>query len=394
MILEWWLFLSLLKWCSSLSFFIKMVLFLSFFPGYQPAMIVLSTLARRMQNGGRRLLFNEQHTGTVPSWNLPFRGLRQPRKLKRDGGMKLAPFTLMENSSETSMGVGLMRSLIFTGTFCGATFVGASIWQYETVRHSLQQNSWQNWTKNSWDNLQGWQHKEGEFRKAINNWWNGLNDGQKVFWPLCLLNGIVFACWHHPALQSTMFRYFCSNPAARAVCWPMLLSTFSHFSFIHFGLNMYVLHSFSSGVGRSLGKEQFLAMYMSGGVVSSLVSHAFKVAMRCPGPSLGASGAIMALLGYFCTHYPEAQLSIVFIPGFSFSADTAIKAIMCLDAAGMAMGWRLFDHAAHFGGALFGLFYAYFGPKYIWANTEPVMKKWHQLRTDVNGKIADSKKDD
>ena len=102
----------------------------------------------------------------------------------------------------------------------------------------------------------------------------------------------------------------------------------------------------------------------------------------------------MALLGYFCTQYPHAQLSIVFIPGLNFSADSAIKAIMCLDAAGMAMGWRLFDHAAHLGGAVFGLFYAHFGAKYIWANTEPLMKKWHQLRTEVSDRINDRKKRD
>lgn len=357
-------------------------------------MTVLSTLARGLQHGGRRLLLGEQHIVSRPPGRLPWRGLRQPRRHKRDGGMNLAPQSFMEAPNENNMGSGLLKSFLFTGTFCGATFVGATIWQYESVRHALQQSSWKTWTKNGWDNLQGWQHKEGEFRKAINTWWNNLNEGQRVFWPICLVNAIVFACWHHPALQSTMFRYFCSNPAARAVCWPMFLSTFSHFALIHFGLNMYVLHSFSSAVGQNLGKEQFLAMYLSGGVVSSLASHAFKVALRCPGPSLGASGAIMALLGYFCTQYPNAQLSIVFIPGFSFSADYAIKGIMCLDAVGMAMGWRMFDHAAHLGGALFGLLYAHFGAKYIWPKTEPLMKKWHELRTEVSERIGDSKRGD
>lgn len=355
------------------------------------AMTVLSTLARGMQHGGRRLLLGEQHITSGSPGRLPWRGLRQPRRQKREGGMNLAPHPFIETPNENRMGSGLLKSFLFTGTFCGATFVGATIWQYESVRHSLRQNSWKEWTRNSWENL-GWQHKEGEFRQAFNKWWNELNEGQRVFWPICLINAVVFACWHHPALQPTMFRYFCSNPAARAVCWPMFFSTFSHFAFIHFGLNMYVLHSFSSAVGRSLGKEQFLAMYLSGGVISSLASHAFKIAMRCPGPSLGASGAIMALLGYFCTQYPSAQLSIVFIPGLNFSADSAIKAIMCLDAVGMALGWRMFDHAAHLGGALFGVLYAHFGAKYIWPKTEPLMRKWHELRTEIS-EGTDGKRD-
>jgi hypothetical protein len=33
----------------------------------------------------------------------------------------------------------------------------------------------------------------------------------------------------------------------------------------------------------------------------------------------------------------------------------AIKVIMGIDAAGVVMGWKLFDHAAHLGGALFGM---------------------------------------
>lgn len=33
----------------------------------------------------------------------------------------------------------------------------------------------------------------------------------------------------------------------------------------------------------------------------------------------------------------------------------AIKAIMALDTAGVIFGWKIFDHAAHLGGALCGM---------------------------------------
>lgn len=33
----------------------------------------------------------------------------------------------------------------------------------------------------------------------------------------------------------------------------------------------------------------------------------------------------------------------------------AIKAILAFDMAGVVLGWKLFDHAAHLGGALFGM---------------------------------------
>jgi hypothetical protein len=34
---------------------------------------------------------------------------------------------------------------------------------------------------------------------------------------------------------------------------------------------------------------------------------------------------------------------------------------MALDAAGMVMGWRFFDHAAHLSGILFGIFWCHLG---------------------------------
>lgn len=45
----------------------------------------------------------------------------------------------------------------------------------------------------------------------------------------------------------------------------MILSSFSHYSSIHMMANMYVLWTFSSGIVSLLGKEQFLAVYLSAG---------------------------------------------------------------------------------------------------------------------------------
>ncbi|XP_021929441.1 presenilins-associated rhomboid-like protein, mitochondrial isoform X2 [Zootermopsis nevadensis] len=177
-----------------------------------------------------------------------------------------------------------------------------------------------------------------------------------------------------------MVQYFCSNPASRAVCWPMVLSTFSHYSAIHLLANMFVLHSFLSGAVASLGKEQFLGLYMSAGVISSMSSYFHKSLIKKPGFSLGASGAIMCLLGYVCTEYPETKLTIIFLPLFTFPAAAAIKVIMAVDAAGVLLGWKFFDHAAHLGGAACGITWSYWGNAYIWQKREPLLHWWHKLR--------------
>jgi len=75
---------------------------------------------------------------------------------------------------------------------------------------------------------------------------------------------------------------------AEVVCWPMFLSTFSHYSAMHLFANMYVMHSFANAAAVSLGKEQFLAVYLSAGVFSSLMSVLYKAATSQAGMSLGA----------------------------------------------------------------------------------------------------------
>ncbi|KAG9465143.1 hypothetical protein GDO78_018823, partial [Eleutherodactylus coqui] len=100
----------------------------------------------------------------------------------------------------------------------------------------------------------------------------------------------------------------------------MVLSTFSHFSFYHLAANMYVLWTFSSTVVSILGPEQFLALYLSAGVVSSFTSYVCKAAAGNFHPSLGASGAIMTVLGLVCTKMPEVKLAIIFLPMFTFTA--------------------------------------------------------------------------
>ena len=97
------------------------------------------------------------------------------------------------------------------------------------------------------------------------------------------------------------------------------------------------------------------------------------------GFSLGASGAICAILAVICATFPDSQMQIVFLPWFQFSAQTALIGLMSFDLAGMVFKWRIFDHAAHFGGVLFGLFWCKFGTQWFWEQRYPIMKKWHEV---------------
>lgn len=274
----------------------------------------------------------------------------------------------------------LMKPLLFTIGVSTGSLTGCVIWEYESLRaHAtslLKKPS--NW-------LSAQQKKVfAQFQKKepgpLKKWWNSLRDSEKVFYPILAANVLVFGAWRVRALQPFMVKYFCSNPTGSAVCLPMVLSTFSHYSALHLAANMYVLYSFMPGAIAALGKEQFTAMYLSAGVISSFASFFYKVMLKQPGLSLGASGAIMAVLSYVCVQYPETRLSIIFLPMYTFAAGTAIKVIMTMDLAGVVLGWKFFDHAAHLGGALFGIAWCYWGNTHIWGNRDKFLQYYHSLR--------------
>ncbi|CAG0901380.1 unnamed protein product [Darwinula stevensoni] len=307
----------------------------------------------------------------------------------------LAPFAPPEDGGRVGLR-DLWKPAGFTVVTCGVSYVGATIWQYENMRnqaHKAVRSAWRPAPR----------PKHGEWRRGLNEWWSGLTPGQRVFWPIAFANGLVFLAWRVPSLQPAMIRYFTSSPTSRSVCWPMLLSTFSHYSAIHVFLNMYVLHSFSSSAVYLMGKEQFVGFYVSAGVTSSFVSYLHKAAFGIPGISLGAvrtressvelgtcspcevvrfcvqSGAILGVLGYVCTMRPDILLGIAFVPNVTFSAGSAVKAMLAFDTCGVVMRWKFFDHAAHLGGMLFGVGYAAYGDR-AWRKREGIMDAWHAVR--------------
>uniref|UniRef100_A0A4W6BHS9 rhomboid protease n=1 Tax=Lates calcarifer TaxID=8187 RepID=A0A4W6BHS9_LATCA len=253
----------------------------------------------------------------------------------------------------------LFRPLVFTVGFTGCSFGSAAIWQYESVKSQV---------RNFFNDIRAdWMEKmhppkRGDVRRQLNQWWSSLSEGQRTITGIIAANAVVFCCWRIPSLQRTMLRYFTSNPTSKTLCSPMLLSTFSHFSFFHMAANMYVLWSFSTSAVSMLGREQFLAVYLSAGVISTFVSYVSKMVTGRFGPSLGASGAIMTILAAVCTKMPDAKT------GAEGHHRQWIRPVWF-------WAGRFSTHsAAHLGGAMFGIWYVLFGHELIWKNREPFVK--------------------
>ncbi|XP_050353149.1 presenilins-associated rhomboid-like protein, mitochondrial [Nymphalis io] len=291
------------------------------------------------------------------------------------------PLDILQIDSSPLYAKSLFKPFFFTVGVTTLSLAGCVIWEYENLRsHATSFLK----RPGTWLNA----HQKRITSQIISEpgplkkWWSSLKESEKVFYPILALNVMVFGAWRIRALQPHMIKYFCSNPSGKAQCLPMVLSTFSHYSTLHLAANMYVLYSFMPAAVASLGKEQFVAMYMSAGVVSSFASFLYKVMLNQPGLSLGASGAIMSVLSYVCMQYPDTRLSIIFLPMYTFAAGTAIKVIMSVDLAGVILGWKFFDHAAHLGGALFGMVWCHWGNSYIWGNRDKFLQYYHSIRKD------------
>ena len=104
-----------------------------------------------------------------------------------------------------------------------------------------------------------------------------------------------------------------SSPPGQLPTWETAFtSMFLHASFLHIFGNMIFLAIFGPTVEDVMGRPRFLAFYLLGGLVAlgaQVLANPDSVA-----PTLGASGAIAAVLGGYLVLYPRARvLTLVFI---------------------------------------------------------------------------------
>jgi membrane associated rhomboid family serine protease len=142
-------------------------------------------------------------------------------------------------------------------------------------------------------------------------------------------------------------------------------SMFLHGSFLHIFGNMLFLVIFGPNVEDAMSRPRYLAFYLLGGLVALAAQVA--VGPDSTGPTLGASGAIAAVLGGYILLYPRARvLTVIFI--FFFFTIVELPALVLLalwfleqlwfGLAGLATpvgGSEGVAYFAHIGGFLFGL---------------------------------------
>lgn len=153
---------------------------------------------------------------------------------------------------------------------------------------------------------------------------------------------------------------------------PFFSSMFLHGGWLHLIGNMWAFWIFGDNVEDRLGRLRFLGLYLAGGLMASFLHILLNADSTLP--TIGASGAIAAVMGAYFRFYPSARVETL-IPPFFLGPTFALPAVLFL-------GWwfllQLFSGTlslgssnsfgdvawwAHVGGFLFGLVATVFAPR-------------------------------
>jgi membrane associated rhomboid family serine protease len=146
----------------------------------------------------------------------------------------------------------------------------------------------------------------------------------------------------------------------------MFTAMFMHASILHLGGNMLFLWIFGNNVEEAMGPAKYLAFYIVGGLAALWLQVA--VSPHSAAPTLGASGAIAAVLGGYIVLYPRARvITVVFIIFFFTVLELPTWVMLGIwfvqqaifGAAGLTTptGGGGVAYFAHVGGFAFGLLF-------------------------------------
>ena len=169
---------------------------------------------------------------------------------------------------------------------------------------------------------------------------------------LIIINVIVFIAQYALDSSLNLTMRFALYPYNSGYFEPYQLVThmFLHGGFFHILFNMWALWLFGSVLEKIWGPKKFLIFYLICGLAAGL-AEAFLVS---GGPAIGASGAIMGLLGAFAYTFPNTQFYMIPFP-FPIKAKYMAAIFAVFDLFGGVTGGDNVAHFAHLGGLAMGL---------------------------------------
>jgi len=92
--------------------------------------------------------------------------------------------------------------------------------------------------------------------------------------------------------------------------WQFLSYAFLHGGIVHIVSNMFFLYLFGNNINDKLGHLRYVLFYLTGAIVSGAVFTLLHLSSVVP--TLGASGAISAVIGAYLVLFPQTQITVLY----------------------------------------------------------------------------------
>lgn len=188
---------------------------------------------------------------------------------------------------------------------------------------------------------------------AFNNFGNSLQRTPIVL-NLLIINVLVFLAQLFLDKSMDLTNMLALFPYGTSQFKPYQLVThmFAHASFMHILFNMYGLWMFGTILEKTWGPKRFLIFYLLCGLAAGVA----QALLVNDAAAIGASGAVMGLLGAFGFLFPNTEFFIFPFP-FPIKAKYLVAIIAAIDIfSGINPGAKdNIAHFAHLGGLVMGL---------------------------------------
>lgn len=150
----------------------------------------------------------------------------------------------------------------------------------------------------------------------------------KAVLPLIIINVFVFILQNVLGMQFTQMFYL-DTATAFVRPWTLLTAMFLHGDITHILFNMYALLMFGPLIEQRVGTKNFLNMYFLSGLIAS-AGYVFwqEIILGTSAVALGASGAIMGVLGMTIVLLPNLRVLFFFIIPMSMRTAGIIFALI------------------------------------------------------------------
>lgn len=149
-------------------------------------------------------------------------------------------------------------------------------------------------------------------------------------------------------------KIFMLTPDALSMPWQFLTAVFLHGSVVHLLYNLFALVLFGLMLEKFIGGRRFLILFFISGIFANIISFIAYPSQN----SLGASGAIMAVIGVVAVLKPMMTIWLYSMPMPMF-----IAAILWVGGSVLGIfgfGDQNIGYLAHLSGIFIGIFYGFY----------------------------------